>query len=1424
MRVFDINKPLFALFLIVVSAGQVAQGEPNLFNLAKYQSSSADSANSSTPMQYGNDGFVTQDNRWTSSGDGPHWFEVEMAVPMAIGSAHLYSGDTWSSAIADFSLQYQAGTDWIDIDGTSVSGNILPELNLVFASPVTAQRFRLYTTDSAASIRELALYPPTSDGSDVPFGTDLDLNIAKLRQFSTSSIDGDNYPGLAIDGYVDDSSAWASINAAGPHDFEVYFPQKEKIRGIQLYSGWEGQAGTQIKNFEVAYSNDAGWIVFDGGVVIDNDEQNLNLWFDSSSIAQKLRIRSLDSSQAVIRELVVLAENGGRIYPLWTDALDEAPPSQSFLDYEDSYYTLENRDTGLNFTTSTNGSFITSDECWFQVLLNLGTDTYRLRSKESGACFEVSLASMSEGAAVIEGKYSSMPHQRWRLEDTGDGTHFQIVNVWSGLVLGLDGTNVVQQEAADSDYTQHWAMNYETHFPKKGQASHFHFSSMFRPSWAYRWTYSQEDDLEHGQYMPMQWGGFGSSTAEILRYQPDWYGRANQTTMMGFNEPDNGDQSNIEEETAAYQWPRFERMRLPLLGPAPDKYKGTWRVAYESLAEEQGLRSEYMAMHWYSISGASSGSPSTLINNMQTLYDLYGKPIWLTEFSTRDFVGDKTTWSRNHNYNFLAEFMWRAESLPWLKKWSLFEWGYGGDVDTTDGNGPDVTAMNSPKLALHYSNDSSDPGWEDLMECGLLLAGWDGDATVRDDKAYIIHNKGRFMRLVDYPGSSTVSTADVLNRVATEQFMLQTAPNGNKYIVGLSDGRRLSCDGSSVGLAGAGTTGASVEWELNEYQYGWFYIDHPSTSKRLRITDANEINVAVDSTTGDNLCFRFIKHYLPITLTEVQTLPYTESFEDGIGAWRQFYEQDRFWEVGSGETPTATAGPSGASDGDYYLFSEGHDAGSDVTNMVECVFDFSTTSTVLMGFDYHMYGSYINFLSLDVFDGSVWTANVWTMSGAQHFSSEDAWTKAVVDLSAYAGNDEVTLRFRTATTEWSAADPAIDNIRIDDSNDNNGPSSANQSISMEQDTSIDITLFGSDPDGDNLNYTITVQPMNGTLSGFAPDLTYTPNVGFSGEDSFSYTVNDGLATSAEGTVSITINEAEIPVVLLPYSESFEDGFGNWRQVWDDDIDWTRNSGGTLTSNTGPSGASDGDWYLYMEPHDDYDVHYKMAAIECTFNLSMVDGAELSFEYHMYGANIDYLAIDISDGTNWTTDVWKMSGEQQASNAAPWAPAVVDLTAFIGNDAVTIRFRAKQMQWHLADIAIDNICVENPADVAYWLWAEIAFANAPPGTDKTMSGNPDGDHFNNKQEWALVLDPLTDDKPVMELSTNNSNFVAVYQRRIDTGVSVYASWASALGYAEWQLGGDGMIEEVVDINGDIETVLVMISMDEDEKFIRIEVEE
>ena len=84
-------------------------------------------------------------------------------------------------------------------------------------------------------------------------------------------------------------------------------------------------------------------------------------------------------------------------------------------------------------------------------------------------------------------------------------------------------------------------------------------------------------------------------------------------------------------------------------------------------------------------------------------------------------------------------------------------------------------------------------------------------------------------------------------------------------------------------------------------------------------------------------------------------------------------------------------------------------------------------------------------------------------------------------------------------------------------------------MTTAEDTASTITLTGSDPEGQPLTYTVTSGPTHGTLSGTAPDLTYTPDANYNGPDSFEFTVSDGVHTSAPATVTIDVT----PVNDLP---------------------------------------------------------------------------------------------------------------------------------------------------------------------------------------------------------------------------------------------------------------------------------------------------
>ena len=129
---------------------------------------------------------------------------------------------------------------------------------------------------------------------------------------------------------------------------------------------------------------------------------------------------------------------------------------------------------------------------------------------------------------------------------------------------------------------------------------------------------------------------------------------------------------------------------------------------------------------------------------------------------------------------------------------------------------------------------------------------------------------------------------------------------------------------------------------------------------------------------------------------------------------------------------------------------------------------------------------------------------------------------------------------------------------------NDPPVANDQAVSTAEDTPVAITLTGSDADGDPLTYTIATPPANGSLSGTAPNLTYTPNADFSGADSFTFTVNDGAVDSGVATVSISITAQE--EILL------EDNFPGYEENADWDDSWTIGIGSLAYYATNPGFA------------------------------------------------------------------------------------------------------------------------------------------------------------------------------------------------------------------------------------------------------------
>src|SRR5215207_10089935 len=101
--------------------------------------------------------------------------------------------------------------------------------------------------------------------------------------------------------------------------------------------------------------------------------------------------------------------------------------------------------------------------------------------------------------------------------------------------------------------------------------------------------------------------------------------------------------------------------------------------------------------------------------------------------------------------------------------------------------------------------------------------------------------------------------------------------------------------------------------------------------------------------------------------------------------------------------------------------------------------------------------------------------------------------------------------------------------QVEEESPNTEPIAQDGSVTTAQNQQLNIKLNANDADGDDLSFTIVDDPSNGQLGNVNPStntVTYTPDEDYSGEDNFTFIVNDGTSDSKEATVSIMVEEEQ----------------------------------------------------------------------------------------------------------------------------------------------------------------------------------------------------------------------------------------------------------------------------------------------------------
>jgi hypothetical protein len=126
---------------------------------------------------------------------------------------------------------------------------------------------------------------------------------------------------------------------------------------------------------------------------------------------------------------------------------------------------------------------------------------------------------------------------------------------------------------------------------------------------------------------------------------------------------------------------------------------------------------------------------------------------------------------------------------------------------------------------------------------------------------------------------------------------------------------------------------------------------------------------------------------------------------------------------------------------------------------------------------------------------------------------------------------------------------------------NDPPLAGPDTAVTNENTPVTVSVLANDADidGGALSVSAVTQGFHGAVTTNGATVTYTPATGFSGSDSFTYNVSDGVGGVATGLVTVTVNDVNGAPVAAPDSGSTREGVAVIIAVLANDTDPDGNS-------------------------------------------------------------------------------------------------------------------------------------------------------------------------------------------------------------------------------------------------------------------------
>lgn len=354
-------------------------------------------------------------------------------------------------------------------------------------------------------------------------------------------------------------------------------------------------------------------------------------------------------------------------------------------------------------------------------------------------------------------------------------------------------------------------------------------------SWYYHWATDPIEGADSKmQFVPMIWGE-GEYGLNWLK-DPD---NKKYKTVLGFNEPDFKDQSNMSVDKVIEAWPSFMdsglRVGSPATGVAAPWSDNWFKPFMDKIDADSNLNVDFIAIHCY-LDGTYA---DTFLQMIDDCYEKYHKPIWITEFGIAEWSQGKWNSDDSDAVRDVAEFMKKVipalDQREYVERYAWFPFDpkdkYGGASGLYDVN---TGKLNS--LGKVYRNLGNPKGY--------TLPNLDGSVDSESIPKDIVVDDGYAGTPTD-PEEETSTAPKINGTIYTSTTTVEGTAGANADIT-------LSIDENVVTTTAAVTTGAQavINSEVEEkeiastkaYKNGDWSVKIPAQKKNtiIKVTAKEE--------------------------------------------------------------------------------------------------------------------------------------------------------------------------------------------------------------------------------------------------------------------------------------------------------------------------------------------------------------------------------------------------------------------------------------------------------------------------------------------------------------------------------------------------------------------------------------------------------